>query len=135
MCSTYEDFSQKIDQIRSQYKTRLENDLKKHRERKEQELSREENDPLNAENLKQHFGKFDQILENRSKEFQLKMNQHSGEYKKKFAELISQREEVKEKNDSVGPKLIKKADETAVQQQSSKSSSTSQVGTKKGKKL
>ena len=120
MCSTYNDFSERIDQLRSQYKTRIENDLKKYQEEKISTTN--ENGDDGNELMKHHYAKFDEIIASRVKLFQSKLSEHSAEYKMKFAELLSEEKQQQQTQSSVSSSSARTKEQ---QQQNTKESKDS----------
>ena len=83
MCTTLQEFSDKLDRLDAEFGKKMEEQNKKFFADKPDEAT------LSPE-MKEHYEKFEKMIKEHTDKFNKKMREHSEHFKTKFAELLEQ---------------------------------------------
>ena len=83
MCTTYQEFSDKLDRLDAEFGKKMEEQNKKFFADKPDEST------LSPE-MKEHYDKFEKMIKEHTDKFNKKMRDHSAHFKQKFQELLEQ---------------------------------------------
>nr|AAP88967.1 kinetoplastid membrane protein 11 [Trypanosoma rangeli] len=83
MATTLEEFSAKLDRLDAEFAKKMEEQTKKFFADKPDEST------LSPE-MKEHYEKFERMIQEHTDKFNKKMHEHSEHFKSKFAELLEQ---------------------------------------------
>ncbi len=83
MCTTLQEFSDKLDRLDAEFAKKMEEQKKKFFADKPDEST------LSPE-MKEHYEKFEKMIKEHTDKFNKKMRDHSEHFKQKFAELLEQ---------------------------------------------
>ena len=83
MCTTLQEFSDKLDRLDAEFGKKMEEQNKKFFADKPDEAT------LSPE-MKEHYEKFEKMIKEHTDKFNKKMREHSAHFKQKFAELLEQ---------------------------------------------
>ena len=83
MCTTLQEFSDKLDRLDAEFAKKMEEQNKKFFADKPDEST------LSPE-MKEHYEKFEKMIKEHTDKFNKKMRDHSEHFKQKFAELLEQ---------------------------------------------
>ena len=83
MCTTYEEFCEKLDKLDREFEKKMEEQNKKFF------ADKPPDDTLSPE-MREHYEKFEKMIKEHTEKFSKKMRDHSEHFKQKFKELLEQ---------------------------------------------
>ncbi|KNH08249.1 kinetoplastid membrane protein KMP-11 [Perkinsela sp. CCAP 1560/4] len=83
MCTTLQEFSDKLDRLDDEFRKKMEDQNKKFFADKPEESS------LSPE-MKEHYDRFEKLIQEHTEKFNKKMRDHSADFKNKFSDLLEQ---------------------------------------------
>eukprot|EP01003_Olkasia_polycarbonata_P000762 NODE_1157_length_592_cov_533.241252_g1083_i0.p1 GENE.NODE_1157_length_592_cov_533.241252_g1083_i0~~NODE_1157_length_592_cov_533.241252_g1083_i0.p1 ORF type:complete len:93 (+),score=41.87 NODE_1157_length_592_cov_533.241252_g1083_i0:73-351(+) len=83
MCTTYQEFSDKLDKLDAEFAKKMEEQNKKF-------FADKPDDSTLSPEMKEHYDKFEKMIKEHTDKFNKKMKEHSEHFKAKFAELLEQ---------------------------------------------
>ena len=83
MCTTYQEFSDKLDKLDAEFAKKMEEQNKKF-------FADKPDDSTLSPEMKEHYDKFEKMIKEHTDKFNKKMRDHSEHFKQKFAELLEQ---------------------------------------------
>lgn len=83
MATTYEEFAAKLDRLDEEFN-------KKMQEQNSKFFADKPDDSTLSPEMKEHYEKFEKMIQEHTDKFNKKMHEHSEHFKQKFAELLEQ---------------------------------------------